>query len=272
VLSEEIRQTAWFATFTWFRGLVSIAFMLAAGLSFHLTTVSRLAQHRADPAAPRHRIRRALEIIAIGYILRVPTGVFFGDLQALSRGMDRLLAVDVLQTIGISLILLELFAMIFKRAWHVQLAAFIAGSLAIVLAPLGEALSARHVWPVLTNYVGHAGGSQFPLAPWSAYVLLGVVIGGIVLPQGAATPLRIYVSRLALLGAVTWGGARLLAHSPVSLWHTGLSYSSRPHQVISKLGVVLAATSLLGLVFARMRALRAQREGSLRTSTNTPFS
>jgi uncharacterized membrane protein len=255
VLSEDIKSTEGFATFTWFRGLVSVAFMLASGLSFHLTTVSRLDRHRADPTGPRHRIRRALEIIAIGYVLRFPTEVFFGDFQAFARGLDRFLAVDVLQAIGLSLILLELFAMTFKRAWQVQLAAAFTGTLAIVLAPLGDALSARHVWPLLTNYVGHAGGSLFPLAPWSAYVLLGVVVGGIVLPQGAATPLRTYVSRLALLGAIAWGGARLLAHSPFTLWYPGLSYSSRPYQVISKFGVVLGATALLGLLFAPMRAL-----------------
>lgn len=255
VLAGRFRHGAVWAAFSWVRGLISVAFMLAAGLSFHVTTVARFERHRADPAASRHRIFRALQLIAIGYVLRFPFEIFTGDPVLIRDGVARVLGVDVLHVIGFSLLGLELLVLTLRRASHVV---YTAGALAvavIALAPLGEALSETHALPLLTNWVGHAGGSIFPLLPWSAFVLLGVVAGAIALPDGATTLARIYVPRLLGLAALAALVSLALAHSPFSLWHRGLAFASEPSFVVTKLGVVLGAIAVLAVLFARVRAL-----------------
>ena len=56
VLQATERQGEFYQGYLWFRGLVSVAFMLVAGLAFHITTLARFERHRSDPAARRRRV------------------------------------------------------------------------------------------------------------------------------------------------------------------------------------------------------------------------
>src|SRR5690606_18597665 len=102
LLSAELRAGAWFRAWTFTRGLTSTAFLLTAGFAYVLA-------ERASRAAPdvgrRRRLRRALSLVLIGYAMRAPLGVLFGD--PLAEALRNALAVDVLQCIGVSMAALE---------------------------------------------------------------------------------------------------------------------------------------------------------------------
>ena len=63
LLTASVRQGAFYEGYLYFRGLVSVAFMLASGLAFYVTVLLR-EQTRSEPAERRRRVARALEIIA----------------------------------------------------------------------------------------------------------------------------------------------------------------------------------------------------------------
>ena len=57
-----------FDVYNFFRGLVSVSFMLASGVAFHLTTIARIGYGALDGRATLKRVRRMIEIIVIGYL------------------------------------------------------------------------------------------------------------------------------------------------------------------------------------------------------------
>ena len=51
VLLPSIEQGPIFDTYNWGRGLVSVCFLMVAGMAFHLSSLARYEHHRRNPAA-----------------------------------------------------------------------------------------------------------------------------------------------------------------------------------------------------------------------------
>ena len=64
VMLPALKQGPFFDTYNWGRGLVSVGFLMVAGIAFHVSTLARFERHRANPVAIRARFRRALVVIA----------------------------------------------------------------------------------------------------------------------------------------------------------------------------------------------------------------
>ncbi|HKP59763.1 MAG TPA: heparan-alpha-glucosaminide N-acetyltransferase domain-containing protein, partial [Polyangiales bacterium] len=103
LLAPAARHGPWFALWSAARGLTSVAFLFAAGLSFYLAT-----ERARDPRAASRRVLRALRLIALGYLLHLPLAALFtSDPASRLRALHEFAAVDVLQCIGVSLLALE---------------------------------------------------------------------------------------------------------------------------------------------------------------------
>lgn len=262
ILLPEVREASWFASYNFARGLVSVAFMIASGVAFHLTRIARLPAEgplRDDPAGARARVRRMVELIVIGYLLRFPLGAFSGDPATVERSLAYFFRVDVLQCIGVSLLVLEALSRLLVRPGRVRAAALAVAMISVALAPLGEALGTGTLAPV-TAWLGHGGGSPFPILPWSGYVLFGAVVGGWVWPEAGKTPARRVTLGLATatLGAAL--GAFVLWRAPFSLWSEEQSYQSMPAFFVEKLAWVLALLTAAAPLMARVRRLPAPLE------------
>jgi len=72
VLLPSIEQGPIFDTYNWARGLVSVCFLMVAGIAFHLSSLARYEQHRREPAAIRRRLRRAPGVIRRRRLPRFP--------------------------------------------------------------------------------------------------------------------------------------------------------------------------------------------------------
>lgn len=262
VLLPEVREASWFGTYNFARGLVSVAFMLASGVAFHLTRIRRLPTEGPlveDAASRRARVRRMIELIVIGYLLRFPLGAFSGDPATIERSIAYFFRVDVLQCIGVSLLVLEGLSRFLVRPGRVRAAALGLAVVSVALAPLGESLGGALPAPIAA-WLGHGGGSPFPILPWSAYVLLGAVVGGLVWPEAGLTPPRRVTVGLA--GATV--GAALLSfalwRSPISVWSDGSSYASMPAFFVEKLAWVLGLLAVAAPLVASVRRLPAPLE------------
>lgn len=197
LLAPELRTGAGFAMWSYARGLTSVAFLFAAGLSFFLAT------ERPDsaPAARRRRVLRAASLIALGYLLHLPLGAWSDDPGTRIAAMHEFAAVDVLQNIGVSMLLLEaLRAALPALRLRVPLSLALAAA-AIALAPIAADVPAAGPLRPLLAYVTPQAGSLFPLAPWSGHVFFGFVCGAVVRAPGRlAIPVRL-AALAAALGA-----------------------------------------------------------------------
>lgn len=255
LMADELRSGAAFDRWSWGRGLVSVSFLFAAGLAYHLSTLARFDQHRGDRGKVLHRFRRAAWLVVLGYLLHFPAAIFGGDAGAIASALREFAMVDVLQCIGLCIATLELLTIFAKSARQVVTVSAVLGLLAFALAPLGERLDPSGAWRPLVNYVTHQGGSLFPLLPWAGFVFAGVVVGEIALPNGTRTRADLPLARLILCTTAVLGVA-LLAHLvPLSLLTEETSRNSEPAFNLVKLGVVLTLVTLLAAVGRRITRL-----------------
>ncbi len=255
LMADELRSGAAFDRWSWGRGLVSVAFLFAAGLSYHLSTLARFEQHRANKDKVLYRFRRAGLLIALGYLLHFPGAIFGGDAAAVTRALHELAMVDVLQCIGLCIAALELMTIFAKSARQVVIASAVLGLLAFTLAPLGERLDPSGAWRPLVNYVSHQGGSLFPVLPWAGFVFAGVIAGELALPSGTRTPIDLPLPRLIAITVSVLLAALVLDRLPLSFVTEQTSRNAEPAFNVLKLGVVLAIVTLLAAIGRRIPRL-----------------
>ncbi len=253
VLAASVREGPGFARYNFFRGLVSVSFMLASGVAFHLTTLSRLTGRA--PQGARKRIGRMVEIILLGYALRFPLGAWSDDPAVVEASWRRFAEIDVLQVIGVSLLVLEGLAHLLRDRRRVEIATFVLVGAVASVAPLMERTTTGLPWSFVTGWLGHGSGSVFPLFPWSAYVLAGAALAAVAFPDGGHTPARRIVVALGAATVATSALSFVLWRVPFSLWAEPASYHSMPAFFVEKLAWVLGALALLAPVMARVRAL-----------------
>lgn len=247
VLAPSYRHGAWFSGWTFARGLTSVIFLVTAGLSFCL------AEGRGpDPASRKARVRRALGLVALGYLMHAPLGIALG--APVAQTLRAALQVDVLQCIGVSLLSLELLTFTVAGAMPRAVIAAGAGLAALFAAPLTWSLVFSDRWSWLGNYVSGQAGSLFPLLPWFGYVGCGFALGSLLLP----TPRRL-VPGLSLAGATT-----LLLGLGLLSSYTDVTRGVSPAYSLVKLGCVLLLAALLAHLLrhvARLPGLLARLAG-----------
>jgi uncharacterized membrane protein len=255
VMAEELRRGAVYDAWSAMRGLVSVAFLLTAGLSYHLSTLARFEQHRANRAKVLYRFRRGAWLVLLGYLLHFPEGILSGDAEIALASLRESAMVDVLQCIGACILTLELLTLFARRSRQVVIASGVLALLAFALAPLGERLDPSGAWRPLVNYVTHQGGSLFPLLPWAGYVFAGVALGEYVLPHGTRTAPEHPTPRLAIAGALVLAIAGLAQLVPITLTDEATSANARPAFTLWKLGFVIAIVLGLALLGRRIRRI-----------------
>jgi uncharacterized membrane protein len=256
VLATGLRSGEVFGAWTWVRGLTSVAFLFAAGVSFHLSTLRRFEAHRASPKAIRRRVRRALLIVFIGYLLHNPFGALVTG--AWGEALAHAAIVDVLQCIGVSLLILAGLALALPSARAVVIVSSVLGVMCVALWPLTESTTPAGATAFVTNYFTHRGGSIFPLLPWAGYLFAGVVAGAVSCPNGVLESSglkRLFLLSVALLVVAVglrylWHGAAnpqpgLLKLAVVSLGSTALAAVSIGEKRLPEWLTILAGETLV---------------------------
>lgn len=198
LLDEASRAYTWqgfrlYAHHSFVHGYTAPMFLFGAGLAFGYTTFRRWAEHTAPLSSPigraaaRKRFQRYGWLLLIGYGLHLPT-LSLSRLLAMEdpHAIARMLQVDVLQHIGVSLAICQTLLLFVKnRRVFVGLVAVL-GVFCIMSGPwiwrLDLADGTLPIW--LAGYLNpgyplHAdgtGGSLFPLIPWAGFTYTGIVV------------------------------------------------------------------------------------------------
>ena len=249
LLEPRYQESVWYGVWLFVRGFTAPTFLVLSGFSFALVSVRRWDQHLTFSPAFRRRLRRFSFFILLGYVMHFPVHRFT-DLRWLnSDGWRSGLQVDILQTIGATLIGLQILVLLTRTPRRFAAVSLgLSAAIALATTPVWAA-----EWPVrlpgaLAAYLNGATGSLFPLFPWSAYMLFGASLGT-VYASSNQLPVRRFAGRLALLGGVLVAGglAGLTAHGwgPVgytadNFWHTSISlFSARVGLVLLVIGAAL---------------------------------
>ncbi|MEM1003384.1 MAG: heparan-alpha-glucosaminide N-acetyltransferase domain-containing protein, partial [Bacteroidota bacterium] len=160
-----------YRTWKYFRGITAPTFFTISGLIF--TYLLILAKKKGNV---RKRMKKGLwrgfMLIGIGYALRIP--IFQWMKLEFSSSI---LIIDVLQIIGLSIILIVvLYQVLLRRTLYFSILVLLAGIVIFVTEPLYRKSELQGIPLLFSNYLSKANGSVFTLLPWFGYMAFGAFI------------------------------------------------------------------------------------------------
>jgi uncharacterized membrane protein len=250
-LSPEARKTTFFMYSQLGGTLPAPLFLFLAGISFALVT-SKLQRKSLRPSEiARTTIQRGAEILALGLAFRLQEYLIAWGWAPWSD----LLRVDILNTIGLSMILMGVLCRVVLRIAPLRPAALPAGA---ALTSLGISLLTPLLWTVwrpdwlpwpiesYINGVHNLGDPQawlFPVFPWSAFAFAGLAVGFVLQSDWARsreTPIFLSAAPAGwlLIEFARWLDARSGQVYPVyDFWHTS------PNFFMIRVGILLIILS-----------------------------
>jgi uncharacterized membrane protein len=252
-LSPEARKTTFFMYSQLGGTLPAPLFLFLAGTSFALVTDRLLQKGLAPGQIAKTTIRRGAEIFALGVLFRLQEYLIAWGWAPWSD----LFRVDILNTIGISMMLMGILCWIVLtlRGWGTQtlrLAIAATGSavaIALLTPPLWTTWKPDWLpWPIESyiNGVHNLGTPQawlFPVFPWTGFAFAGLAVGFAL--QSAWTKLHEgpAFAYAGLTGIVLIAGARWLDARPQSLYANYDYWHTSPNFFLLRLGLLLIILS-----------------------------
>jgi uncharacterized membrane protein len=251
LLKPDYQGTNWFNIWQFVRGFTAPGFLTLSGFTFVLATSRSWQEHLTLSPRVWRRVRRFGLFLLLGYTMHFPVHRIL-DLRWLdTAGWCSGLQVDVLQTIGMTLLLLQVFVFIARTPRRFAVLT-LSSCVAVVAATvfMWNSAFASHLPLVFASYVNGHTGSLFPLFPWSAYVLMGAGLGALYVSSKETSP-RPFAHALAVAGfLLAVIGFRLQPlvmklYSRLDFWHTSPSlFMIRAGIVLLAIGIALHLTHL----------------------------
>jgi uncharacterized membrane protein len=265
-LSPEARKSTFFMYSQLGGTLPAPLFLFLAGISFALVTTKLLEKSLAPNQIAKTTIRRGAEIFALGLLFRLQEYLIAWGWAPTSD----LFRVDILNTIGVSMMLMGVLCWIVLtcRATGAALRrlALAAGACAMSIALLTPPLYTNWrpnwlPWPLESyiNGVHNLGAPQawlFPIFPWSGFAFAGLAVGFLLQSAWAKEHetqafLTTPIAGVFLIVAARWMDARPLhLYATYDFWHTS------PNFFLIRVGLLL---TILFLSFVWCRWGAAQR-------------
>jgi uncharacterized membrane protein len=247
LLTPQVQSASWYNFWLFCRGFTAPTFLMLAGFSFALATVKRWQEHIVVGPAVWKRLRRFGFFVLLGYSMRIPVSSLRDFLWIGHQGWLEFSQMDVLQTIGLTLITLELLVLLLRSKQKIAAVSGTASLLIAFGAPLAwnNALLNSLLLGLRAALLGTTG-SPFPLIPWSAYIFLGAALGMAYSTVGEWSPrvLRnaIPAGLLLVAAGVYLEGLSHRIYGEVNFWPT------TPHLFLTRVGFVIALIGLASMM------------------------
>jgi uncharacterized membrane protein len=255
LLDPRYQTGTWFDIWVFQRGLTSSLFLLLSGFAFSIATGRHWTSHGHLSPAVFRRLRRFSLFIVLGYALHFPAQRFVYLPYATPEQWRSFLAVDVLQLIGVSFVGVQALVMAARSRHVFGWLAFASAFAAVLITPLFWRIEWIRFLPLwMAAYFSPVWGSQFPLFPWCAYVLVGAALGQLYVRMGAArldwyANVALFAPGLAMVAIAFVVGAL-----PASLVGQE-AWDAVPNQVSLRMGASLMLLALIARASQRITRL-----------------
>jgi len=249
LLDPAYQRGTWYEVWQFQRGLTSSLFLLLSGFAFSVATSRRWSEHLHPSIALLRRVRRFALFILLGYALHFPVSRF-ADLPGASAEQWRaLLAVDVLQLIGVTYLGVQGLVLVTRTPRRFLVAALGLGIVVVGVTPVVRSLDWSSLPAPLAAYLTPAAGSLFPIFPFAAYILFGAALGQ-VFAGWDASRLSAYAGRVLLVP-----GALLVAAGLVASGLPGVAPLAMVALVALRLGACLLILAGIAHLSRRLQRL-----------------
>jgi hypothetical protein len=228
-------------------------FFTLSGISFALSSLRRWDSYSRFSSGLLRRLGRFALFICLGYALHWPAKSLH-DFRYLDLAAWRgWLQVDVLQCVGLTLILLQITILLARTPKRFATLAGAASAGIILATPCVWALQGVHRLPLsVASYFNANTGSLFPVFPWSGYVFFGAMLGYLYVTwhsqprPHASWPLIIAGCGMTLTG--------LFFHSiPARFYGTSEFWRTSPNLFLIRIGCICALLAFLSSILRTVR-------------------
>lgn len=185
-LLPSLRQETWFGLHEVFHGFVAPGFLFVAGFAAFLSFHNKRQNYMRLDLGFFNRLRRILFVIAVGYWIHLPFFSLRKVWQAVRLSTPQaanFLNVNILQCIGIGLLLFTLLAVLLKNEKAVVIVVALVGALFFLLEGKMQGVRLHPLIDPFLNYNpifqspdgARTVVSYFPLFPWLGYLCMGIV-------------------------------------------------------------------------------------------------
>jgi uncharacterized membrane protein len=258
LLLPAIKEETIFKVLTFVNGLVAPSFLFCAGFAFAIAIRRKWVEYTTLQRSFWRYIIRLLFILVVGYSLHLP----FFSLKKLMNLSDPsswlpFYQVDILQTIAVTLLLLTLSAVCLRKE-KIFLSVSMALTLFLVFAaPVIRELDYTNVPVWLSPYFTMQVKSQFPLFPWAAFLISGMLVGAWYIRSNVTGDGRRIMSRLAILSFCGIVVALVAEFLPFTVYPNHNFWRASPEFFIVRLGIVVLL--MAGLWWREQRKEGASR-------------
>jgi len=255
LLAPDYQHGTWFEVWQFQRGLTSSLFLLLSGFAFSVATSRHWGAHQQISSAVLRRARRFSLFVLLGYALHFPVSRFTLLRTATDEQWQSFLAVDVLQLIGVTFVIVQVLVLVTRSRQIFAITTFLLAALVLATTHAVWAVEWADWLPLsLASYLSPATGSLFPLFPWSAYVLFGAALGQTYVGWGAARLSSYACFGLLIPGAGMVAGAWAVASIDGAAWSEA-PLNFVPIQVPLRVGTCLMLLSAVAYVSQRLTRL-----------------
>lgn len=176
-LLPELKHTGWFSVVTFINGLIAPAFLFVSGFVFEISSGSKLDDMRKFKLPFWKKLWRLVSIILIGYALHLPFYSFSKILtKSTAEQIQSFFAVDVLQCIGVGLLVLFVLRLIIRSDKIYHYALITLTMFVMFISPFFWKMEfTNYFHHVFANYFNRTNGSLFPIFPWINFILVGAI-------------------------------------------------------------------------------------------------
>lgn len=253
VLVQEVKDAPWYAWHGYVHGFTAPMFYFSSGLAFGLTTARAWDAHLHWGPVTRKRYERYVLLLLIGYAMQAGDFSLRTLLHASPSERMPLLAANTLQNIGVTLLFAELLVVVCRTPEIYRAVLAVLTALVVLLAPWAWRLDVSSMPTFFAAYLTDSTGSLFPIFPWSAYSLAGILVSlGLLGLDGRS--MREHPARwLLVVGATLALAGKLGGLSGFAPWGEHNYWKTSPWFFLQRLGVIVLVFSSLAFVERRLR-------------------
>ncbi|HTY00930.1 MAG TPA: heparan-alpha-glucosaminide N-acetyltransferase domain-containing protein [Bacteroidota bacterium] len=244
-LRPDLTEGPLYKVLNFINGLVAPAFLFAAGLTFAIATRRKLRDYLAYRPALFKQLGRIALLFVIGYCLHIPKFEYHHlRYETGTIAWHNFLQVDILQCIGMTLLLLTALLLVLRTERKLYIASSILLGGVLLATPLIWQVDFWTILPIpLAEYFNGNHVSMFPLLPWSAFVLAGTLVGYYYLESaGPGLDPALMKKRMTTLSLFAVGlilASFVLHPIAASLYPSYDYWKTSPSFVLLRLGLVI---------------------------------
>ncbi len=236
------------------RGFTAPVFLTISGAA-HVFANKRDENGKLLSRITVKRVRMALTLIFIGYLLMFPAANVW-DLPFIeSRYWPIFLRANILQLIGISLLMVLALYLLTRTDKALKSSALVVALVITVLSPFVHSINWFDYLPqAIAAYLSFESGSLFPVFPYAAFMFYGLYIGVLLKDIERAERVDFILKRFISFGAIIvlagYGIKAIIAYLGYES-----SFRANPGVIIYQVGFVLVGLSCCAAFFKLTKKL-----------------